>query len=453
MELSSLLAAAAEIRDAQQAGENTADRVGTLLVNIITELCRTLPAAGITLKADAAGTGITVSYYTDEGTPVKRNVILPVATTTIPGLLSTTDKAKLDAANGALATQAYANKAATNATNDSLTKSGFTLVHDLAGNYYNKNITATETSAAFELETGNGTTAKMTIPAATSTSAGLMSAADKQAIADAPDAGKEAALVEIYRQAFCRGRVFQATYNAHTKLWTMHGITDITTAQMGVIYRALQNSPQVSFSDFSYEFPAATDARTLPALTRPQQGYIGASYNVVCVAAYGDAKAATILRPFVNNYNHITNAKQMFRNCTVLRVILDAAGGTTGYDGTTPNGLDLSPIEANSGTQDMFDVASSTGVVAIGCPALEEVRIRGLRVSLLIASPVLSYDSLKYLADNAGTAITGATLTLHPDVYAKFTQGDREHTPADWQLIESTLNDKGFSIAEAIINE
>lgn len=77
-----------------------------------------------------------------------------------------------------------ARETATNATNDSLTKSGFTLVHDLAGNYYNKNITATETSAAFELKTGNDTTAKMTIPAATNTSAGLMSAADKTKLED-----------------------------------------------------------------------------------------------------------------------------------------------------------------------------------------------------------------------------------------------------------------------------
>lgn len=98
MEMTDLLAAAAEIRDAQQAGENTADRVGTLLVNIIGKLCSTLPAAGITLKANAAGTGITVSYYTEEGTPVSRDVILPVATTTIPGLLSTTDKEKLEGA-------------------------------------------------------------------------------------------------------------------------------------------------------------------------------------------------------------------------------------------------------------------------------------------------------------------------------------------------------------------
>ncbi|MBR4553072.1 MAG: hypothetical protein IKO20_05100 [Bacteroidaceae bacterium] len=94
--MTDLLAAAVEIRDAQQAGENTADRVGSLIVNIIGELCRTLPAAGITLKANAAGTGITVSYYTEEGTPVNRDVILPVATTTFPGLLSTTDKKKLE---------------------------------------------------------------------------------------------------------------------------------------------------------------------------------------------------------------------------------------------------------------------------------------------------------------------------------------------------------------------
>ena len=98
MEMTDLLAAAAEIRDAQQAGENTADRVGTLLVNIIQTLCQVLPATGIDVKATAAGTGITVTYRADDGTPVSRDVLLPAATTTIPGLLSATDKAKIDRA-------------------------------------------------------------------------------------------------------------------------------------------------------------------------------------------------------------------------------------------------------------------------------------------------------------------------------------------------------------------
>lgn len=380
--------------------------------------------SGVSVSATASAVTLNFDTVRTQGA---QDIALPAATPSRAGLMTAADKKKLDgAADFEECYATYFQMATFTRTADDATIVIST--DDLADN-----------------------AATLTIPAATNALAGLMLPADKQAIAEAPDAGKEAALVEIYRQAFCRGRVFQATYNAQTKLWTMHGITDITTAQMGVIYRALQNSPQVGSSDFSYEFTAATEARTLPALTRQQQGYIGASYNVACVAAYSDAKAATVLRPFVNNGNHITDAKNMFRKCTVLRVILDAAGGTTGYDGTTPNGLDLSPIEANSGTQTMFDSASSTGVVSVGCPALEEVRIRGLRVSLLIASPVLSYDSLKYLADNAGTAITGATLTLHPDVINRFRTGDGQHTLVDYGDILDTLVEKGFSVAEAIL--
>lgn len=130
-----------------------------------------------------SGTAVSIDFEANqEG--LQGSATIGAATSSHAGVMSASDKAKLDAANGALATQTYANTAATNATNDSLTKSGFTLVHDLAGNYYNKNITATETSAAFELKTGNDTTAKMTIPAATNTSAGLMSAADKTKLED-----------------------------------------------------------------------------------------------------------------------------------------------------------------------------------------------------------------------------------------------------------------------------
>lgn len=315
----------------------------------------------------------------------------------------------------------------------------------------------TQTSEAVEISLQSGMAGyhdvTIKIPSATTSSAGLMSATDKQAIADAPDAGKEAALVEIYRLAF-PGRYQQATYNAGTKLWTMHGITDITTAQMGVIYSAIVSRATNGDGNFSYEYAGATTARALPALTRNHQGYIGASYNVSCRAAYAECQAAAILRPFMNAYNHITDASHMFRDCKALTAILDARGYITGEFNGALNGLDLSPITANTGTAQMFDASAGGGKIKVGCPVLEEVRIVGLKVSLSIASPVLSYNSLMYLADNAGTAaVTGATLTLHPDVYAKFTQGDREHTPADWQLIESTLNDKGFSIAEAIIAE
>lgn len=540
MELSSLLAAAAEIRDAQQAGENTADRVGTLLVNIIAALCRTLPAAGITLKADAAGTGITVSYYTDEGTPVKRNVILPVATNsqagvmsaadkakldaakgalatkdyaddydlgtlsvssgqnnvgieleneggttlnaTIPaatnsqagvmtsadknllgnvvasiegvsvtksgtavsidfeanqeglqgsatigaatsshaGVMSASDKAKLDAANGALATQGYANTAAANATKDSLTKSGFTLVHDLAGNYYNKNITATATSAAFELKTGNDTTAKMTIPAATSSSAGLMSAADKVELGKAANTGKSEALKSLFQSLGAR-------YNDETGYYELNGIKNLTQVQM-LIIASLPDSNGLDEAK-----PTACTLFNKPRTNKPQ------------------------LREYYNeNYVRNWNGYEAFygsHNIEQVALFGMSHVGTSSQQTETPEALLTYPVRLMSGTAvrtfqasaltkvwNVIDVSQVTSFTSFVGVKLEYIRIRGLKCSLTLTSDNLSYDSAEYLVNNLGTPVSGTPSIIVTETAAnKWGSGQLESLAA-------IANEKGFSL-------
>ena len=107
------------------------------------------------------------------------------------------------------------------------------------------------------------------------------------------------------------------------------------------------------------------------------------------------------------------STRTMFHGCLSLKTVsLDFSGGEVG---------NMEFMFANCGVLVSVDgVIDATktlfsGSMFSGCDSLEEVRVKGLKVDLDLAScGKLSVESVKYLVDNLQQA-TGKTITLHRD--------------------------------------
>lgn len=69
-ELSSIIAQAAQVRDASQREENTATRVGGVLCNLIENLAEQITAGNLSIVSDNNGTGVSATFYNNEGQTV-----------------------------------------------------------------------------------------------------------------------------------------------------------------------------------------------------------------------------------------------------------------------------------------------------------------------------------------------------------------------------------------------
>lgn len=87
-ELSTILTAAAEVRDASERGENTATRVGGVLCDLLEYLAAAVLAGDIQIVSDIAGTGIVVKLRNGNGVTYNQRFNLPVANASVNGLLT-----------------------------------------------------------------------------------------------------------------------------------------------------------------------------------------------------------------------------------------------------------------------------------------------------------------------------------------------------------------------------
>ena len=97
-ELSTILTAAAEVRDASERGVNTATRVGGVLCDLLEYLAGLIAACDMQVVADAEGTGLKVTFRNAQGQAIARRLNLPVASASASGLLSPELLTKLSAA-------------------------------------------------------------------------------------------------------------------------------------------------------------------------------------------------------------------------------------------------------------------------------------------------------------------------------------------------------------------
>lgn len=111
-------------------------------------------------------------------------------------------------------------------------------------------------------------------------------------------------------------------------------------------------------------------------------------------------------------------AQGLFNSCTSLQsVTLDLSGGLI-----TNASLLFSSCDKLRVVTGVIDLSRTTNVASAfsGCSSLEEVRIKGIKVSIdLSACANLSLESVKYLVGNVQSA-TNKTITLHNSLVDKY---------------------------------
>lgn len=134
-------------------------------------------------------------------------------------------------------------------------------------------------------------------------------------------------------------------------------------------------------------------------------------------------------------FSRVSNksAKDICFGCTNLQVFVWCAGN--GYN---------SPTQMNNAFRGCVNLEEIKGIIGStyanysywvdtfrNCKKLREIRIKVATGSLSFEwSPLLSYESLRYLVDNPSKT-GGTTITVHPDIYAKLT----DETNTEWHQV------------------
>jgi len=120
----------------------------------------------------------------------------------------------------------------------------------------------------------------------------------------------------------------------------------------------------------------------------------------------------------IANVGDLHLGRSMFQNCSHLHTILSAFS----LNVDTPN------------TQYSFS----------NCKSLQNLKLKVSMSFSISDSPLLSYDSIKYMIDNAANT-SPITITVHPDVYAKLT----DTTNTEWNAILNNAATKQISFVTA----
>lgn len=86
-----------------------------------------------------------------------------------------------------------------------------------------------------------------------------------------------------------------------------------------------------------------------------------------------------------------------------------------------------------------IDIVNKTeSIVCGGCPNLKEIRLKAGsgNVQFCKDSPLISYESMKYLVDNTDNTVA-ITVTVHPDVYAKLADENNTEWHAVWTAAQA----------------
>ena len=229
-----------------------------------------------------------------------------------------------------------------------------------------------------------------------------------------------AALHKIYEE-------YGAVYNDETGYWELNGLTDLTEEEMWDIYLwciGLQNMPDLNMH-FAFS-PIRTTLKFNFSVNYLQS--TGASLNQMCLNAqrlevFNISKTLRgIMLRTISTATH-----NCFASCVNLRRVENV-------------------LVVGTNTQTIFDNAFAE------CAKLSYIKILGLKqVVSFKDSPLLSYESIKYLVDNAAnTAVI--TVTVHPTTYTYLTgtaQPTEEvgGTTEEWQALVTTAQGKQISFA------
>ena len=171
----------------------------------------------------------------------------------------------------------------------------------------------------------------------------------------------------------------------------------------------------------SVELPDLREVKTATAMfdgcTSMTKATIGA-LPALTNAAWLFSNCQALVSATVGSAPKLEVTQGLFNSCTSLQsVTLDLSGGLI----TNASYLFYSCDKLRIVTGDI-DLSRATNVNSAfsGCASLEEVRIKGIKVSIdLSACASLSLESVKYLVSNAQSA-TNKTITLHNSLVDKY---------------------------------
>lgn len=232
---------------------------------------------------------------------------------------------------------------------------------------------------------------KISIPDASSTTKGFMSAADKKKLDGINTDGS------IYRGLF---EAAGAVYNPETGLYALSGLDDLTETQI------LESYVDTMLQVGNYPM-RSTRVRTffpIPYTQDLRYWYFAAS-NLESVQIRKDMS--------VNAYS----IDQFCGYCSKLKKVLDIIN-----------------VENVSGTS--FSIFRYS-------PLVEYFRIKNLKKNAVISDcPLLTFDTVSYLVDNAANT-SAITVQVNPDVYAKLT----DSTNTEWYAVNTAAQAKQISFA------
>ena len=217
-----------------------------------------------------------------------------------------------------------------------------------------------------------------------------------------------------------------AEYNEEKGLWVLNGI-ELSDKEIAEIYRYTSNFGcfELTYSAFAY-----TDIRT--NFTKKFSNI----WKNDCLTFKDNCFAYSAIE-YLNVYlNNITTGscsligKNIFLSCSKLHTI----------NGTM---LDIRTRRDDENSKTFGK-----------CPALKSFRLHSLKLDLLLKdSPLITYNTIKYLIDNA--ANTGAiTITFHPTTYA-YIAGTAELTEEvggtkdEWMALVTAAQEKQISLVQA----
>lgn len=252
------------------------------------------------------------------------------------------------------------------------------------------------------------------IPAATTESAGVMSAEDKRELAenkaaidteieraktaeiDAIEQGRRAALIDLYR-------TIGASYNKSTDTFTLNTVAGLSWTDMGTTFAYRDLIYRLNLPRVGQQISNLRVLAPMPnILTGPSiniQGlntFYGTSIELFALCKLSSTTYDTYLNSVRTDTAPVcTYMYDTFRECSRLKVVF--------------------PINLEGcGTLKKESFAR--------CVALEELRLLNLPLSLnLGSSPLISKASILYIITNAAPA-SAITITLHADAYARLAE-------------------------------
>ena len=215
---------------------------------------------------------------------------------------------------------------------------------------------------------------------------------------------------------------YGATYDSDTGLFSLNGLTDITGEQMkGIIGKGVFHGAD---GNFKCTYLGVSGIRTnIVTSSGNDHGYDNPVYLNYGFFRCRQIEHASLRR--VDYIVYIKNLNSAFYECGNLKRVVDTL-------------VELN-VEDNCYYQTFY-----------ACQSLEYVHILKLSKSVNFKdSPLLSYDSLKFLVDNAANT-DPITVTVHGDVYAKLSGTASEygdHTQEEWTALMTAATEKQISFA------